>query len=159
MITFTHKWILTALALIPFAVGQMSHATPFYKWIDEQGATHYTQTPPPQKIVKKVVVSAHIPTDSATAIKNLDTVTQTDLKEDDAAEKADDKAKTAAKAEAARRAKNAPQCQQVRANLALLESGRRLRKVDAKGERSIVTEEQKVSETQQASAQIKKDCP
>ena len=159
MITFTHKWVLSALTLIPFAVGQMSHATPFYKWIDEQGATHYTQTPPPQKIAKKVVVSAHIPSDSATAIKKLDTVTKTDLKEDAADEKAADKAKTTATAEAARRAKNAPQCQQLRASLTELQSGKRLRESDAKGERSYVTEAQKATKIQQANTQITKDCP
>jgi hypothetical protein len=159
MMTFTHKWILTTLALIPFAVGQMSHATPFYKWVDEQGATHYTQTPPPQKVVKKVVVSAHIPADSANTIKNLNTLTKTDVKENDDAEKAADKAKSTATAEAERRAKNAPQCQQLRASLTQLQSGKRLHESDAKGERSYVTEAQKATQIQQANTQIQKECP
>ena len=159
MITLTHKWILTTLTLIPFAVGQMCHATPFYKWVDEQGATHYAQTPPPQKIVKKVVVSAHIPVDSSKAIKSLNTLSKTDIKEDDAAVKAADKAKTTATEETARRAKNAPQCQQIRASLVQLQSGKRLHETDAKGERSYVTEAQKATQIQQANTQIQKECP
>jgi hypothetical protein len=156
---FTNKWILTALSLIPFAIGQMSHATPFYKWIDEQGATHYTQAPPPQKYSKKINVNSIAPSGSANAAQNLNAETKTDLKEDDDSEKAADKAKAKAADDAARRAKNAPQCQQLKANLALLQSGRRLRESDAKGETSYVTEAQKATQIQQANTQIQKDCP
>lgn len=39
-------------------------AEKYYKWIDQQGTTQYTQDPPPanaRKVLKSVVVSHHIP--------------------------------------------------------------------------------------------------
>jgi hypothetical protein len=159
IMTFTDKWIFTTLALIPLALGQMSHATPFYKWVDEQGATHYTQTPPPQKQVRKIDINAHVPSDSASAIKNLNTQTKADLKADIANEKTADKAKIAAATDAARREKNAPQCKQLKTNRALLQSGRRLRESDAKGESSYLTEPQKATQIEQANTQLQKNCP
>jgi len=147
------KWILTTLAFIPFVIGQVSHATPYYKWVDEQGATHYTQT------AKQVDINTQIPSDSATAIKNLNTQTKNDLKADDAAEKLADKAKADSAAEAARKNKNAPQCQQLRASLALLQTGRRVHENDANGERSYLTEDQKATQIQQTTDQIQKNCP
>lgn len=153
-----HKWILTTLAFIPFTIGQV-HATPYYKWVDEQGATHYTQTPPPQKSIKKVDINTQIPSDSTAAIKNLNTQNKNDSKADEAADKAADKAKADAAAEAARRNKNAPQCQQLKASLALLQTGRRLRQSDANGDSSYLTEDQKATQIQQNTAQIQKNCP
>ncbi len=157
--TLINKWILTALSLAPFALGQMCHASPFYKWVDEKGATHYTQTPPPQKEVKKVDIDTHIPADSASAIKNLDTQSKANLKADDDADKANDKNKEKAAADAARKAKNTAECQQLRTSLAQLQSGRRLYGSDAKGDRSYITEDQKATQIQQANTQIQKDCP
>jgi hypothetical protein len=156
---YNNKWILTVLSLTLFSFGQMSHAAPFYKWVDEKGATHYTQTPPPQKSAKKININTLAPSDSADASKNLSAITKSDLKDDSDLEQANDKAKIKASADAARRAKNAPQCQQLRASLAQLQSGRRLYGSDAKGERSYITDDQKASQIQQANTQIQKDCP
>jgi len=157
--THLNKWILTALSPILLVYLQSSHASPFYKWVDEKGSTHYTQTPPPQKEVKTVDINTHIPADSASAIKNLNAQSKAGLKDDEAVEKATDKKKEDAAADAARRAKNSAECQQLKASVAQLQSGRRLYGTDAKGERSYLTEDQKATQMQQANTQIQKDCP
>ncbi len=157
--THLNKWILTALSPMLLVVVQSSHASPFYKWVDEKGATHYTQTPPPQKEAKKVDINTHLPADSTTAIKNLNTQSKANLKADAEADKAADKKKEDTAADAARRAKNTAACQQIKASVSQLQSGRRLYDTDAKGERSYLTEDQKAAQIQQANTQIQKDCP
>lgn len=157
--THLNKWILTALSPILLVYVQSSHASQFYKWVDEKGSTHYTQTPPPQKEVKTVDINTHIPADSASAIKNLTAQSKANLKEDAEADKIADKKKEDAAADAARRAKNSTECQQLHLTLTQLQSGRRLYDTDAKGERSYLTEDQKATQMQQANTQIQKDCP
>jgi hypothetical protein len=153
-----HKWILTTFACIPFVIGQVGHAAPYYKWVDEQGTTHYTQAPPLQKNVSKVEINTPIPSDSATAIKNLSTQNKKNLKNEDSLAKVVDKARLDATADTERRKKNATQCQKLNDALALLKSGQRLRTSDANGDRSILTEDQKADKIQQNTDQIQKNC-
>ena len=49
--------LLTILPVLMIAL-QTSHAQPFFKWIDENGATHYTQTPPQQKSSQQLVFNS-----------------------------------------------------------------------------------------------------
>jgi len=154
-----HKWILAAIPLMALISIQVSHAQPFYKWVDEKGATHYTQTPPPQKAVKKVAVTTLVPADSTTAIKNLEAQKSKNLEAVAADEKTVENNKVKAAADAARREKNSAACQQIKSNLALLQSGQRIRTMDVNGERSYLTEDQKAAQIRQQTTQIKNDCP
>ncbi len=153
------KWILAVIPFISFIAIESSHAQPFYKWTDEKGATHYTQTPPPQKTAQKVAISTHVPQDSATEIKSLNDQASKSLKLSTDQEKAAEIAKNNATADADRRKKNGAACQQIKANLALLQSGQRLRTLDGNGERTYLTEDQKASQVKQQATQIKNDCP
>lgn len=40
--------VLLAIALM--VAGNLAHASKFYRWTDENGVTHYTQTPPPKGV-------------------------------------------------------------------------------------------------------------
>lgn len=157
------KWILVAIPLISIFTIESSNAQSFYKWTDEKGATHYTQTPPPQqntkKTVQKVVISTHIPQDSANAIKNLNDQSQKNLKATADDEAAADKAKINSAADTERRNKNSEVCKQIKANQALLKSGQRIRMLDNTGNRSYLTEEQRAAQINQQTVQIKNDCP
>lgn len=153
------KWIL---AVIPFAavlITTTSYGQPYYKWVDDKGATHYTQTPPPQKAAQKVTVSTHTPEDSANEIKNLNDQASKNLKATTEEEAAASKTKLNAAADTERRNKNSATCQHVKANQALLQTGQRIHTFDAKGERSYLTEEQKSAQIKQQATQIKNDCP
>lgn len=153
------KWIFAVIPLLALFVAQASFAQSFYKWVDEKGATHYTQNPPPQKAVKKVAVTTLTPADSAKDIKALAAQSDKSLKVAAADEKTAEENKAKAVADAARRNKNSKACEQLKNSQAALQSGQRLRTTDAKGERSYVTEEQKAALMKQQSVQIKSDCP
>ncbi len=149
------------LALVPLMAIQMSHAEQFYKWVDEKGATHYTQTPPPEKKLPAttVKVSNKLPADSASAAKNLAALTASNNAANAAADKAAAKDQAAAAADAERRKGNAENCAKLQANVALLQSGVRVRSKDPKTQGDIMTDEQRASRIQQQTAQIQQGCP
>ena len=153
------KWILAVIPCVVILMTTNSYAQSFYKWTDEQGATHYTQTPPPEKFIKKIAISTHVPEDSAKEIKSLKDQSSQNLKVADAGEKQADQDKVKAAAEAERRNKNSKLCEQLKNNQALLQTGQRIHTADAKGERSYLTEEQKAAQIKQQATQIKNDCP
>ncbi len=155
-----NKWItpLIPTVVLLASIGA-SYAQPFYKWTDEQGSTHYTQTPPPQKATKKLDINTRVPTDSATEIKKLSEQSLVNQKVVAADEKVSAKLKADSVADAERRQKNSAACVQLKAALTQLQSGQRLRTYGADGERVYLTEEQKASQIQQQTAQIQNDCP
>jgi len=159
MMNLKRKWTLLAIPLLSALISQTSFAQNFYKWVDEKGATHYTQTPPPQQPIKKVAVNPRLPADSANAIKNLNDQTKKDLKDTTNNEIAAEKTKQNATADIDRRNKNSAACDQIKANLALIQSGQRIRTLDANGERTYLTEEQKAAQIKEQTAQIKNNCP
>jgi hypothetical protein len=154
-----YKWILATITFISYFAIEAAYAQPFYKWVDDKGATHYTQTPPPQQAVKKVSINTHIPQDSANEIKGLNDQSNKLLKATTDQEKAAEIEKKNTSADTERRNKNSVACKQIKSNLALLQSGQRLRTMDSKGERSYLTEDQKATQINQETAQIKNDCP
>ena len=156
MRTVTH----CIFALLPLLAIQTSHAEHFYKWVDEAGATHYTQTPPPQKKATTTVkVSTKLPADSEAAAKNLTALSAENTKATSEAEKTAAKDQAAAAADAERRKANTAGCAQAQASVAQLQSGQRIRSQDANGERTYLTDEQKATRIQQEQTHIKQNCP
>lgn len=55
---------LLGLGVLLLCVAPVHAADKYYKWVDAQGTTHYTQTPPPaskaRKVLKTVTVSRHV---------------------------------------------------------------------------------------------------
>jgi len=154
-----NKWIFALVPMYAISLSQLSHAAQFYKWVDDQGSTHYTQTPPPQKSIKKVNVSTHVPADSAAEIKNLQAQDAADKKTAAQSDKDLAKSKADAAADSDRRNKNQAACQQLQANLDLLQSGRRMRSMDGNGDLTYMTEDDKATMIQQQTSQMKQNCP
>lgn len=153
------KWILVAIPFFSLLAIESSYAQSFYKWVDDKGATHYTQAPPPQKPAKKVAISTHIPQDSANAIKNLNAQSTENLKATASNEEIAAQKRLKAAADTERRNKNSAVCQQLKNSQAQLQSGQRLRTVDAYGQKVFLTEAQKAQQVIDQSLQIKSDCP
>jgi hypothetical protein len=148
------------LALLPLLAMQPSHAEHFYKWVDDAGATHYTQTPPPQKkAAKDVKVSTKLPADSEAASKNLAALSTSNSKASAEADKLKAEEQTKADADAARRKANSGACAQAQASVAQIETGQRLRGKDAKGDIVYLTEEQKAAKVQQQKTLMQQNCP
>jgi Domain of unknown function (DUF4124) len=152
------KWILIGLIFIPVAVWQVSHAAPYYKWVDEQGTIQYTQAPAPQKEVDKVEVDSQILLDSAPATEKLNNPNKKNLKDQNAAPEVADKTKRNTAADAERTRKNAAQCQKLYDALARLQSAQRLRTETLHSDHTVLTEAEKESKIQQSIEQIRLSC-
>ena len=62
--THSRGAMMLSLGLLLMLVAQPSQAE-FYKWTDESGQVHYTQTPPPEQSAEKIRIDTHTPTSSA----------------------------------------------------------------------------------------------
>lgn len=118
-----------------------------YKWKDEKGRLHYTQTPPPARYAQAVNIKERpTPAPATNGQKSAaagTTATNTDNK--------------------ATASKSAPKlsasdCKAMQDNLALLQTGRRLYENDAGGERAYMTEERRAQQIQTYQQNIANGC-
>lgn len=127
-----------------------TQAQQVYKWKDDKGALHYTQTPPPARYAQSVNIKERpTPAPAANATKTPP------------ADK-DNSANTAGKSPVPA-GKPAPRlsaetCKTMQDNLALLQTGRRLYEKDAGGERSYITEERRAQQIQTYQQNINNGC-
>ncbi len=137
-------------------------AQSFYKWVDAAGATHYSHTPPPAsqtKAAKKVKVDTHTPVDSAAASQRVAAWEKARLASDAASDKAKADKSVASAKDQANRQQNTAACNQIHANQALIDSGRRLSTTDSSGTRTPMTEAQKQQMSQQNARTLAESCP
>ena len=134
-------------------VGGLAQAAS-YKWVDEQGEVHYSQTPPPsgdytvigdppRPDVTPEQAAAELRAKEA-AFAERRTATQ---------EAADERARQAAAATA-----RARDCETARANLAQYTANPRILFTDASGQVIRLPEEQRQAKISEAQAQIEKYC-
>ena len=120
-----------------------------YKWKDEKGRLHYTQTPPPARYAQAVNIKERpTPVPATNGQKSAaagTTATNTDNKA------------TASKPAPAPKL-SASDCKAMQDNLALLQTGRRLYENDAGGERAYMTEERKAQQIQVYQQNLKNGC-
>ncbi|HUP97296.1 MAG TPA: DUF4124 domain-containing protein [Usitatibacter sp.] len=119
-----------ALALAPAAVGQL------YKYVDKNGKTVYSDTPPPEGDGKQIRVPTGAPSNAPAAPKSA--VEQN--KDNEKARKADAEKGKKASDEAARVAQNEQRCTQLRGNLQIYADGGRIQKTNEKGERDFMSD-------------------
>ena len=121
-------WLL--LAAVPLAAGAET-----YRWVDEKGQVHYTETPPPGKNAQVVP-----PPPPPSAAPNQDALNQSLDKARADAPRQKAEADRTAQAQAQRE----QQCKQARDQLAYMDekTARRLGTTDEQGNVSRVTEEQ-----------------
>jgi hypothetical protein len=145
---------LGALALTAHA------AQDFYKWVDDKGVTHYSQSPPDapsgKDKVQTINVRTKIPTDSAQAIADLEKKrAEAGKGKDDAAKK--DKggdAKTTAK----NKELNKENCEQWKKDLELLQNKSRIMEDNGKGEVKALSEEEIKARLEKTQKYIKDLC-
>lgn len=129
------------------------------KWVDENGKVHYSDQPPPASVKAKTLRSTStttaigsasgVVTSSAPAAPKTIAEREAELKKAQQAKKeaADKAAKEQADAEV-----NKANCTAAQQNLRNLQSEVRMMEIDAKGERSFMSDEQRqqrISKTQQ----------
>jgi hypothetical protein len=121
-------WLL--LAAVPLAAGAQA-----YRWVDEKGQVHYSQTPPPGKKAEAVA-----PPRPVSSSPNQDALNQSL----EAERAAGPERRQAAEAAAASQQQIQQQCNQAREQLAFMEAktARRLGTTDEQGNVARVTEEE-----------------
>lgn len=151
--------VLAALLLIaPAAQAQ-------WKWRDERGQIHASDLPPPRSIPDKdvlqrpppVVYKARPASPAASAASAAKVTSDPALEE---------KKRQAEQAEAARKraeetklaAQRKDNCTRARDQLVMLDSGQRIARVGADGEREYLSDEQRTQESQRARAAMASDC-
>lgn len=142
--TLTLSLLISATALMTTTV----NAQQVYKWKDDKGALHYTQTPPPARYAKSVNIKerpAPVVNTAKTATLASNTTANVDSKATAPATKPAPKL-------------SAESCKAMQDNLALLQTGQRLYEKDAGGERAYMTEERRASQIQTYQQNIANGC-
>jgi len=141
--------LATALVLASFlaslALSSNSLAArSFYKWVDQDGVTHYTTTPPPGQKATLVKTygdkSRPTPTPSQS---NKTKVANADKSSDSGAPQYQ---------------KNPEYCRQARKNLTTIDSSNRVRLKDASGELRYLSHQEKLKRRDEALKAIKINC-
>ena len=146
-----YKRLLPALFILTACPLQHSLATA-YKWVDEDGNTHYTQTPPPGDTPGEAINRPpRVDTEAAQGtIKAL--TERADKLQAERAEKAEQRQK-----KLAQETERATLCQQARASRASYERPR-VNEVMADGSRRVMGEEERQAGLARAKALVSKFC-
>ncbi len=162
-------WLATALAAVLATVSPSALAQ--WKWKDGKGQVHVSDLPPPRDIPEKDVLqrpsesarraaataaaqaSAASAPAAAAAKPRVDPELEARRTRLEQEQKAKDKA-----ADDRLSAQRAENCQRARQQLAGLDSGMRLARVNEKGEREILDDKARAEEAQRARQVIATDC-
>jgi hypothetical protein len=148
------------MKLLAFAAMLMvaaSTAAQQYKWVDQNGRMQYGDTPPTGVKATRLRAPSEPPSSTATgAAKSLTPAEQeAEFRKRQAdAQKAQEKDSQAAQNEQAKR----DNCANARLQLSELESGQRIARMNAQGERYYVDDEQRVTETARARKAVSDWC-
>lgn len=142
------KRILVLACALAVSTGALAQ---LYKWVDKDGRTHYSDQPPSTQPSKQLSV----PTGPTTAPQRsaIEKDKELDKNRLDAKEKA--KATEVAEKKAQVEQEN---CDRAKANLRAVTSGARIRTYDAKGEASLMDDEQLAAERIKAQKAVDEAC-
>ena len=141
--------VALALAFAPAGVAQL------YKYVDKNGKTVYSDTPPADIDSKQInVPSSRAPTPAAGAPKSA---VERDKENDKGRKDGADKQKKADE-EAARVAQNELRCQQLKGNLAIYTEGGRIQKTNEKGERDFMSDAEIESARERTRREMEEAC-
>ncbi|HEX4763195.1 MAG TPA: DUF4124 domain-containing protein [Usitatibacter sp.] len=128
------RWmILAAAAALALPVAQAQ----LYKYVDKNGKTVYSDSPPPDTDSKQIRVQTSPPSDAPASKTSVQKDKDADKGRKEAAKKADKDAK-----DAERQAKIQERCNYLKSDLATYEGGVRLKRTNEKGEQEFMTDEQ-----------------
>ncbi|GAA5159017.1 DUF4124 domain-containing protein [Viridibacterium curvum] len=181
-----HRLLVSSVAIASLLAMQGVVAQ-IYSWKDANGRTHYSDQPPPDsktQVTNKPAARPGPPSDSsksstasggdkekaasgdksaagqsspAASQSGPKTWQERDL-EYKQKQAADKEAEAKRKAEADKADEKRRHCESLRGNLAMLQKGGRVAKLDANGERVFMEDEQMAREAERVRAQIARDC-
>ncbi len=125
-----------------------------YKWTDDQGKIHYSDTPPAQRPSQEIRTDKANAAESEAARKALaNKLTESDLKRKKAMEEEEKR-----KAEEEKQREQAEHCQRARAQLTLLSGAGRITRIDAQGQRYIMDDAQRQDSMAEAQKWVDQFC-
>ena len=125
-----------------------------YKWVDENGVTQYTQTPPPKADFSQVKPPAKPAVDPKKAQSDMEKRLEAFKERRDGSLES----KAEADKEAAEKAAKTEKCNKARKNLAFLQSHSRVRTTDKDGKATLLGEEKRQEKMKNSREVIKKYC-
>ncbi len=156
------------LALLVFALAPpLAHAQ--WKWRDSTGQINASDRPPPMEVPDKDILERPVPevrrfaaaapaaSAASAAVPQRAPAVESELeaRRRNAEQGQAAKAKAEEERATAQRAEN---CRRARAHVAALESGQRMARFDAKGEREVLDDRGRAEEVRQARGVISADC-
>ena len=150
------------IAMLPCLLVAAGAAADIYSWRDAEGHLHYSDSAPAGNVdvqkrrARSATEAAAAPTTAAGATKprTLAEKDQEFRKRRTEATDADTKA-AKEKADAAQRQED---CRNLRGNLAALEGGQRISRINEKGETEIIDDSRRHSDTERTRRQIEQTC-
>lgn len=128
------RWmILAAVAAFALPVAEAQ----LYKYVDKNGKTVYSDSPPPDTDSKQIRVQTSAPSDAPSGKTSVQKDKDAEKGRKEAAKRADKDAK-----DAERQAKIQERCNYLKSDLATYEGGVRLKRTNEKGEQEFMTDEQ-----------------
>ena len=153
--SLTSKRLLTSVLIFStLTLSTNIQAGKFYKWVDESGATHYTETPPPNTQSTTVRTQGQDPKNAEQAQAKLSEQRKTFAEA--IADKQEASKKSAVEAENEKIKKT--NCDTAKNNLKMLEEHSRIREKGENGEYVVIGEEQRQAKIQTAKQNIKEFC-
>lgn len=133
----------------------------FYKWVDERGVTHYSQSPPEgmtkDSKVQTVNVRTRIPVDADQAIADLERKRADSAKDREGASKVESGKQKTQQADARQREQNKANCEQWKKDIETLQKPN-IREDDGSGNVRVMTEEDKQKRLEQTQKYIQEYC-
>ncbi len=139
------------LILLPLTL--TAHAG-VYKWTDAQGRVHYSDTPPPRQEAQRVQTGKTNEAEAAAALRSLaDKLSDSELRRKKAQEDEDKR-----KAEEEKQRAKAENCAKAREQLVLLQQHARISRVNAQGQRQMMTDAERLAAIQEAQRRADEFC-
>ncbi len=145
---------ILCMSLLLAALMQVAAADQFYRWVDKDGHVHYSQTPPSSTDVNAQTVNITPPAPDPTTLRNEQNLAQ-DLQKKDAQ---DQKDQQKAQDDQQKKDQQKQQCDALRQRLAMLQQSARLATIDAQGNRSFLSEDDRNKQMQDLEDRIGKEC-
>ncbi len=133
---------------------QTAAADQVYRWVDKDGHVHYSQTPPSSTDVNAQTVNIAPPAPDPTTLRNEQNLAQ-DLKKKD---EQDQKDQQKAQEDQQKKDQQKQQCDALRERLAVLQQSSRVSTIDAQGNRTFLSDDDRNKQVQDLEDQIGKQC-
>ena len=137
-----------------YAVGSMATAAEYYRWVDENGNTQFTQTPPPEGLKAEKGMVRTAPATAPSGKEWLEKK-QKNFKDLDK-ERAQAKEREAEKQKLA--ADNARDCNKIKRRLRVLTETPRVQKVSADGVHTVISGKERQSEIGRMQGLLSEHC-